>query len=134
MDIKAKIKNPTDAKHRLYEAIRALALDQKSFEEVAAAFGYQASTLKGLFQKVRDEKIDLFPIVERKARQRKMSQDLIEKVYGLRNKSQSAKDITESLKNEGHIFSQKTIERVLNNSGFAKLNRRTNKELGTTKD
>ena len=63
-----------------------------------------------------------------------MSQDLIENVYELRNKNQSAKEITESLKNEGHIFSQKTIERVLNHSGFAKLNRRTNKELGVTKE
>ena len=49
MDIKAKIQNPTDAKHRLYEAIRALAIDMKSFEEVAAAFGYKVSTLKVLF-------------------------------------------------------------------------------------
>lgn len=134
MDIKEQIKNPTNARHRLYEAIRALTIDEKNFEEVAVTFGYKVSTLKGLYQKVRDEKIDLFPIVERKPRQGKMSQDLIERVYELRNKNQSAKDITEMLKKDGHIFSQKTIERTLNRSGFSKLNRRTNKELGITKE
>jgi hypothetical protein len=53
-------------------------------------------------------------------------------IYRLRNKNLSHIDISNELNERGIEISQQTISRILDDAGFPKLKRRTNKELGIT--
>lgn len=121
---------PASARHRQYEAIRSVVVDGSTIEEAARLYKYATSTLQVMLRSAVSDPTALFPAVERKRKSKKVSGQLQQKMVMLRNEGMSAKEICEAMNAEGVTVSVRTVERVLADMGFPKLDRRTNRELG----
>ncbi len=132
-DCKSLFLNPANSNQKIYEAMRALIVDEEEIEFVANKFGYNVSTLKTLLSKTLNGKIDLFPSTNRKPKKTKIPDKLNSEIISLRNKGMSAQDILKKMNEQGISMSVRTIERKLKEFGFSKLKRRTNEGLGLTK-
>lgn len=131
--LKNNIKNPVSAQHRKYEALRAIILDQEDIEIVAKKFGYEPASLYTMLMDTKREECKLFPKNERKERSKKINGEEYASVIKFRHKGYSAKEIKETVVENGIKISTRTIERILKKCGFPKLARRSNKELGISK-
>lgn len=123
---------PTSNKQKQYEAIRAFSIDGLSAQAAADKFGYKLSTVYTLIKNVKSGDLDFFPMQKRGPKQRRVSFEIQKKIFRYRNQNLSHLDIGERLNKEGIEISAQTVARILSDAGFAKLPRRTNKELGLT--
>lgn len=122
--------NPISPRQKQYEAVRAIVHEQNQVQAVAKKFGYQESTIYALIRDFRGGRVELFPTVNKGPQHRRTSVEVQKKIILLRKEGLSSPDIQSRLEKEGMKSSSRTIERILQDSGFKKLRRRTNKELG----
>jgi len=112
--------------------IRAIVIDGDSIEETAKRYGYKPSTAYSLLRDSRAGKIELFPAVKKGPQQKRTSPDVQDKIIEYRKMRLSASDIRDRLAEDAIKISSRTVERTLKDAGYAKLKRRTHKELGVT--
>lgn len=119
-----------DPMQRRYEALRALAVEESSLEEVANRFGYSLHTLRALKRDVKKGSLPPFflPLKRGPKAHRTSTLQIKERIISLRKRNYSIKEIQESLHREGEEISLKTIYVLLEEEGFAKLFRRTRAE------
>ncbi|MCK4822098.1 hypothetical protein KA005_40420, partial [bacterium] len=116
-----------------YETLRAVVIDKLPPAEAGRKFGYKVNTVNSLLRDVKRGKLILFPEVKTGPRQRRTSIAVQETIIRYRKKHLSSPDIHNRLLSDGIRVSVRTIERILTDSGFRKLKRRTNRELGKTR-
>lgn len=124
--------NPASKKQRQYEAVRAFVVDQLSAQQVADKFGYKLSSVYTFIKKAKLGELDFFPEQKKGPKQRKTPFEVQKQIFRLRNKNLSHMDISGELGKVGIEISAQTVSRILQETGFSKLKRRTNKELGLT--
>lgn len=124
--------DPATPNQRRYEAIRAVVIDQIKTELAAKKFGYKESTLYSLIRDARSGKISLFPEIRRGPIGRQTPDYIQQRILDLRKQKLSSEDIRIFLQKEGYKLSARTVERVLNDRGFSRLERRTLAEKGRT--
>jgi transposase len=132
VDLLDYFKNPASHRQKQYEAIRAIAIDGESIENAAKRYGYKAGTIYSLLRDARAGKIELFPAVKKGPQQKRTKPDVCDKIIEYRKMRLSASDIQGRLAEDINKISSRTVERILKDAGYAKLKRRTNKELGIT--
>jgi len=98
--------------------------------EVAEQFGYETSTLYSLLRDAKRGRLELFPTVPRGPQEKRTPPEVQQKIVILRRQGLSTDDIHLGLADAGIDISARTVERILKEKGFGKLQRRTNKELG----
>lgn len=121
-------------RQRQYEALRAVAFKEGTIEKIATHFGYTPQSLRALISRLLSGRHQLFPEVKRGPKGRHTSQETVRLIVQYRRESRlSSREITQKL-NQSHIpISVRTVERILVDSGFPKLRRRTQKERGISK-
>jgi len=122
--------HPQSRKQRQYEAVRAFIKEQISAEEVALRFGYTPATVYTMVRDARAGKTRLFPEVRLGPKGRRTSEETKDRIIRMRKDDLSSTDIHQRLASEVSIS---TIERILKESGFDKLERRTDQQRGVTK-
>jgi transposase len=134
LDLMQFFTNPQTTRQKQYEAVRALVVEKMSVEQVCKKFNYKVNTVYALIRDAKSGKIALFPEVKKGPAQRRTSPKIQEKIILSRKRNNlSSPDIRRGLSEEGIKVSTRTIERILKDAGFAKLKRRTHKELGISK-
>lgn len=123
-------KNPQSPRQKQYEAVRAIVHDKLPMGEVAEQFGYETSTLYSLLRDAKRGRLELFPTVPRGPQEKRTPPEVQQKIVILRRQGLSTDDIHLGLADAGIDISARTVERILKEKGFGKLQRRTNKELG----
>lgn len=124
--------NPSP-KQNQYEALRLLAIQQGTVKEIAKKFGYKEQTLRNLYSMVVNDQLIFFPATPKGPRQPRISKEIVKLILDLRKHSRSSiYEIKAELETWKKDVSLATIDRILTNAGFQKLERRTNKELGKT--
>ena len=117
-------------RQRQYEALRAVAFQEGTLDEIATWFGYSSQSLKTLVNRLLNGKHQLFPDIKTGPKRRHTAQETINAIIGLRrDRKLSAKEISEEL----GTVSIRTVERVLNDAGFPKLHRRTDRQRGISR-
>ena len=129
-DMKSFFLDPSQPKHRQYEALRAYALEEKSAKDAAVSFGFSEKTLFAMAHDLRTGKLVFFPKSTTGPKQRQAPEYLRETIRSLRKEKLSAVDIHTKLSGDGMSISLSTVERVLRDAGFGKLPRRTNAARG----
>lgn len=124
--------NPASKKQRQYEAVRAFIVDRLSAQQVADKFSYKLSSVYTFIKKAKSGELDFFPEQKKGPKQRQASFEVQKQIFSLRNKNLSHIDISGELGKNGISISAQTVSRILQETGFSKLRRRTNKELGLT--
>ena len=121
-------------RQKQYEALRAVAFKQGTTEEIATHFGYTPQSLRTLISRLVSGKHQLFPEVKRGPKGRHTSEETVTLIVQLRREQRlNSREITQKL-NQLHVpISIRTVERILADSGFPKLRRRTQKERGISK-
>ena len=134
MELKDYFTKNLKPRQKQYEAIRAVAFKEGTIDEVAACFEYNPKSLKTIINRLLRGKHQLFPDVKTGPKGRHTSDQTVKLIIGLRReKKSSAKEITEELKKTGGPASIRTVERILQDAGFPRLCRRTDKERGISK-
>jgi transposase len=131
-DLLNYFKNPATQRQKQYEAVRAVIVENESAESVAKKFNYKQSTIYSLIRDAKAGKIELFPSVPKGPRQKRTSAIIQSKIIEYRREGLSTLDIQERLWSEKIRISINTIDRILKDSGFRRLRRRTNQERGIT--
>ncbi|HED37533.1 MAG TPA: transposase [Ignavibacteria bacterium] len=132
INLKLFFSRPVLKKQKQYEAVRSFVIDELSAQEAADKFGYKLSTVYTFIKNAKSGDLDFFPDQKKGPTQRRVSFEIQKKIFRYRNQNLSHLDIAERLNNEGIEISAQTVARILNDAGFPKLKRRTNKELGLT--
>jgi transposase len=132
IDLLDYFKNPETQRQKQYEAVRAVIVENESTESVAKKFNYKQSTIYSLIRDAKAGKLELFPTVPKGPKQKRTSTIIQNKIIDYRRDGLSTFDIQERLWSEQIRISINTIDRILKDSGFKKLKRRTNKERGVT--
>ena len=132
VDLVDYFKTPVSHRQKQYEVIRAIAIGGESIEDAAKRYGYKAGTIYSLLRDARAGKIELFPAVKKGPQQKRTKPDICDKIIEYRKMRLSASDIQDRLAEDTNKISSRTVERILKDAGYAKLKRRTNKELGIT--
>ena len=123
---------PSDPRQKLYEAMRALIIDNAKIEVVSANFQYKVSTLETLLSQTLNQRLELFPSSHKKPKSKKIPENLNATIVTLRNSGLSAHDILKKLHDQNINVAIRTVERTLKDFGFPKLKRRSNEDLGLT--
>jgi transposase len=118
-------------RQKQYEALRAVAFQEGTLDEIATRFGYSPQSLKTLVNRLVRGKHQLFPDIKTGPKGRHTAQETIKAIIGLRRERRlSATEISNELEKTDRPVSIRTVERVLNDAGFPKLHRRTERERG----
>jgi len=118
-------------RQKQYEALRALAFQEGTIDEIATRFGYSPQSLKTLVNRLVRGRHQLFPDVKTGPKRRHTAQETVTVIIGLRrDRRLSAKEISKELEKTDRAISIRTVERVLNDAGFPKLHRRTERQRG----
>lgn len=121
-------------RQKQYEALRAVAFQEGTIDEIATCFGYIPQSLKTLANRLLRGKHQLFPDIKSGPKGRHTAQETVKVIIGLRRERRlSAKEISEELGETDRLVSIRTVERILNDAGFPKLHRRTDRERGISK-
>jgi len=126
-------KHPKNTAHKRYEALRAFYLESITQEEAANRVGYSTKTFQSLVSNFQNGKIHFFMESQHGPTRRRISDYEQNKIISLRKSNHSIYDIRKLLRSEGYKTSIQTINRVLDDQGFQKLQRRTREEIGLTK-
>lgn len=124
--------SPVSQRQKQYEVVRAVVIEKQTVPNAAKRFGYSPNTVYSLIRDVKARKIDLFPVTEKGPKQRRTPAEVQNKIIEYRKRELSTNDIQNALAKEAINISAITVERILKSSGFGKLKRRTNIELGKT--
>lgn len=124
--------NPNNKKQKQYEAVRAFIVDKISAKDVANKFGYEISSIYTFIKLAKKGEITFFESSKTGPKQRHIPFEIQKQIYRLRNQNLSHIDICNNLNEKGVQISPQTVSRILEDVGFPKLKRRTNKELGVT--
>jgi len=120
---------PHNAKHRMYEALRAYFLEGRQAKDVAKAFGYSVGSFHVLchhFRRDPDPAFFLSPRHGPRSQPKKTAaHDLI---ISLRKKNYSVYEISDALKERNCPLSPTAVGEVLKEEGFAALPRRLDEE------
>lgn len=130
LDLTEYFLNPISQRHKQYEMVRAVVVEEQSTEEVAKRFGYKIGTIYSYVRDAKNGRIELFPVVKKGPQQKRTSLEIQKTIIEYRRLGLSAPDIHMRLALENISVSAKTVERILKDAGFCKLKRRSNKELG----
>jgi DDE family transposase len=125
-------RNPKTARQRQYDALRDYYLNRLSPREAAEAHGYMLSSFRSLIHEFKNGNIIFFPDVKKGPKGERMGESVKTRIINLRKMNHSIYDIQMILEQEGYNWSLDSIDRILKKEGFAKLPRRTKKELGLT--
>jgi len=121
--------HPTLPAHRLYEALRAYFVENRTAKDTAEQFGYHVGTLYVLASQFRAGKVPPFFIQHKPGPKRQPKKDAVRcAVMELRKKNYSVYDIHRLLRNDGHTISVRAIWEILKDAGFARLPRRLDEE------
>ncbi len=103
---------------------------------VAAArrFGYTYAAFNSLKHKFKVGEIKFFVTAPTGPKGPRITQEALAKIIEYRRKGLSAYQIAEVLETFGEIVSVRSVARILEESGFPKLPRRTQLQIGLTKD
>lgn len=126
-------KHPKESAQRRYEALRAYYLESLTQDEAAIRAGYSKTTFQSLVSNFQNGKLEFFVKPQGGPKRRRISDYESNKIISLRKSNHSIYEIKEILFSEGYKTSLQTINRVLDDEGFAKLPRRTDDERGLTK-
>lgn len=132
IDLDLFFSNPAAKKQKQYEAVRAFVVDKLSAQEVAHKFNYKLSSVYTFVKDVKTGSLDFFTVPKPGPKQRQTPFDVQKQIFRFRNQNLSHIDIRDKLFQNGTEISEQTICRILEDAGFPKLKRRTNKELGKT--
>lgn len=121
-------------RQKQYEALRAVAFQEGTIDEIATCFGYTPQSLKTLVNRLLRGRHQLFPDIKSGPKGRHTKQETVKVIIGLRRQRRlSAKEISKELGKTDRPVSIRTVERILNDAGFPKLHRRTDRERGISK-
>ena len=125
--------SPSHPRHRLYELLRAFFLEGSSATEVARRFGYSPATVYALtrdFRHLDDPAAAFFLPPARRGRPPVAPARAVRRqIVALRKRNLSVPDIKARLDAASEEApSERTIDRVLKQEGFARLPRRTQAE------
>ena len=124
---------PKIPRQKQYEAVRSFIIDKQRVRSIAKKFGYKISTVYSIIKNAKSGSAVLFPEIDKGPAKRRTTTSIQNKIIIYRKKDMSSPEINKQLLSEGIKLSIRTIERILKDEGFNKLNRRTNIELGKTK-
>jgi len=130
--LKALFETPSTPAQRRYEAIRAVEMDNLTVADAAQKFGYTMQALYSFIRDVKTKKLSLFP-VNTVITERRTPAEVRKQIVKYRNQNLSATDIKKLIDDEGYKMSVRTIERIIEDAGLPRLNRRTQAERGLTK-
>jgi transposase len=120
---------PGNPKQRLYEALRAVFVDELKVREAAEKFGYSPGTLNVLISHFRAGKLGPFFIESKPGPKTRPKRDPVrDTVLDLRKKNLSIYDISRILKEKKHHLSPRSVWEILREAGFARLPRREDEE------
>ena len=121
---------PGTQKQRLYEALRAIFVDNLSVKLAAHRFSYSPNTLHVLISHFRAGKLSSFFIESKPGPKHQPKRDPVrETAIELRKKNRSIYDISRQLKEQQHReISPRSVWEILRQAGFARLPRRLDEE------
>jgi hypothetical protein len=120
---------PRDAKHRMYEALRAYFVEDRKAEEVAGAFGYSVGSFHVLCHHFRRDPAPVFFASTRRGpRSQPKKSAARDVIIDLRKRNYSVYEISETLKERNCPLSPTAVREVLKAEGFAPLPRRLDEE------
>ena len=125
--------HPKESTQKRYEALRAYYIESLSQHEAAKRAGYSVKTFQSLVSNFQNGKIKFFTKPKYGPKRRQVSDFVYGKIVSLRKTNHSIYEIKDILSTEGFQTSLQTINRILDDEGFAKLQRRTNDERGLSK-
>ena len=136
MNIRTFFKRFSNSQQKLYEALRALYVDQLSEKEVLKQFNisknYLRKITKQTMEKLESGSIPFFIVNKPGPKQRRTSVDIVELIVDFRKKNYSIEDIKSHLHGMDVRVSLDTIDRILKEEGFSPLSRRTRRERQST--
>ncbi len=120
---------PSNPKQRLYEALRAVFVEERPFQEAAESFGYGGNTLHVQASRFRAGKLGPFFLESKPGPRRRPKRDPVrETVLELRKKNRSIYDISRVLREKKHPLSPRSVWQILKEAGFSRLPRRLEEE------
>jgi len=120
---------PSNPKHRLYEALRAIFVDQVGTKDAAKRFDYAPETLYVQASRFRAGQLGPFFLESRPGPKTRPKRDPVrETVLELRKRNYSIYDISLVLKEKRHGLSPRSVWEILREAGFARLPRRLDEE------
>jgi len=123
---------PTNATHRLYEALRAYIVERLPAAEAARRFGYSPGSFRVLVHRFRQDPERAFflppPKGPRPTPQREQTR---QRIIALRKQNLSIYDISRALGREDIVLSPVAVALILQEEGFARLPRRRDDERPT---
>lgn len=132
MDITQFFKKFSIPQQRLYEAMRAVYVDNLTEDEVLARFGlsrrYFQQATADVAKKLELGETPFFVVNKPGPKGQRIGEDAREIIVSLRKKNNSIEDIKGHLDAKGVGISLKTIHRTLQAEGFARLPKRTRQE------
>jgi hypothetical protein len=123
---------PQMTRHKQYEALRAIVVDELPVATVAKKYAYTPATLYSLLRDHKTEKLIFFPDTKPGPKERNTSIEICQLVLNYRKENLSVTDIKARLTQEGYKFSTSTIARILRDAKVPKLRRRIPYDLGRT--
>jgi hypothetical protein len=120
---------PAHPRQRIYEALRAFFVEQRSSHEVARAFGYTPGSFRVLchqFRRDPDPQFFVSPSPGPRSQPHKSKAHAL--VVALRKQNHSVYEISAALKEQGAPLSPTAVREVLRAEGFAPLPRRGDDE------
>jgi hypothetical protein len=120
---------PTSAKQRQYEALRAYFVEQRPSAQVARDFGYTPGSFQVLCHHFRRHPDVVFFVSPRPGpREQPKKSAARDRIIELRKRNYSVYEISEALKERGLALSPTAVREVLKVEGFAALPRRMDEE------
>lgn len=125
-------REPTTARQRQYEALRAYFLEGKPSAEVARQFGYTSGSFRILCHHFRRGELpDFFATPRPGPREQPRKSRALEEVVALRKRNYSVYEISQALKEKGIDLSVTSVREILAQEGFAPLPRRLDEDRPT---
>ena len=120
---------PSTARQRQYEALRAFYLERRPSAEVARHFGYSALAFRQLCHTFRQRDLpEFFAATRPGPREQPKKSRAHEQIIALRKRNYSVYEISQALKEQGTPLSATAVGEVLAAEGFAPLPRRLDTE------
>ena len=126
--------HPKTSGQKQYESLRAFYIDHVPGKEIVRRYGYTYAAFNSLKQRFKSGEIPFFITPPPGPKGPRMSAEIRASIIEYRKKGVSAGQITEILETLGTPSSISSIARVLEEEGFPKLPRRTQLQIGLTKD